>query len=71
MKSLKFSDPLPELILSGVKNTTWRINDDKKLSVGDTVSLKNTSSNEFAKVKIISVKETTFKNLTKEDRGRT
>jgi hypothetical protein len=29
MKQLKFAKPLPQLILDGIKNTTWRINDDK------------------------------------------
>ncbi len=31
MKQLKFSEPLTKLILSGAKNVTWRINDNKNI----------------------------------------
>ena len=69
MKTLKFADPLPSLILSGEKNTTWRIEDEKYLSVNDIVScLKKTDLSKFAKIKIISVKETTFEYLSTEDK---
>lgn len=30
-KTLNFYDNLPELVLSGEKTTTWRINDDKDI----------------------------------------
>ncbi len=39
MKRLRFSEPLPELILSGRKTVTWRINDEKNIQQGDVLSL--------------------------------
>jgi len=68
MKRLKFSEPLPGLVLEGKKDTTWRINDDKDLSVNDILSLCFNDEREFAKAKIIWTKETTFGNFTKEDK---
>ncbi|MFC1623537.1 ASCH domain-containing protein [Patescibacteria group bacterium] len=68
MKTLKFRKKLSELILKGGKNATWRLFDDKDLSAGDEVSFVVWETNEeFAKVKIIDVKETTFGELTDED----
>lgn len=68
MKTLKFRNELTKLIISGKKNTTWRLFDDKNLSAGDEVSLLIwESSKEFAKIKVLSVRETTFGELTKED----
>lgn len=68
MKILKFSEPLPGLILNGQKNTTWRINDDKEISIGDKISLCYVNGKEFAKAKVILVNEATFENLTEEDK---
>jgi len=68
MKRLRFSEPLPELILSGQKNTTWRINDDKNISIDDELSLCSNDGREFTRVRVISVKEKTFETLTKEDK---
>lgn len=68
MKTLKFRKALSELILAGEKNTTWRLFDDKDLSVGDIISfLVWETLEEFARVKITSVKESTFGKLTDED----
>lgn len=39
MKSLKFDHKLAQLILDGEKTSTWRLFDDKDLSVGDEVKL--------------------------------
>lgn len=39
MKSLKFEHELAQQILKGEKTSTWRINDDKDLSVDDKVVL--------------------------------
>ncbi len=58
---------LPERILRGEKTSTWRIDDDKDLSINDPISLCDKESKEFATAKIISVKETTFEKLTAED----
>lgn len=67
MKRLRFAEPLPGLVLNGVKNTTWRINDDKDLSVGDELQLCYVDGREFAKAKIIKVRETKFQDLTQDD----
>ena len=69
MKKLKFSEPLPELILKKEKDTTWRINDEKELSTGDELSLCHNSGEEFARAVVLWIKETTFENLTNEDYG--
>jgi len=68
MKRLKFSDIHIKPIINKDKNITWRINDEKKLSVGDVISCCDVMGKEFAKGKIISVKESTFENLTDEDK---
>ncbi len=58
MKTIKFSDPLPEMILKGEKNVSWRIGDEKDLSAGDVVSLlRKPELKEFARVRIMEVKE--------------
>ncbi|MBW2970375.1 ASCH domain-containing protein [Candidatus Woesearchaeota archaeon] len=68
MKYFRFSEPLPELILSGKKTSTWRINDEKNIVVGDVVPLWRKDGSEFAKAKIISVDEVEFGNLSDEDK---
>lgn len=67
MKTLKFADPLVPLVLSGQKTITWRLNDQKDLTVNDTLSCLRLDGSEFAQAKILWVKTTTFKNLTLED----
>ena len=67
-KQLRFAEPLPNLILSGQKDTTWRINDDKEISTWDKLSLCYNNKQEFAQAEVIRVKETTFQNLTHEDK---
>ena len=39
IKSLKFESHLADLILSGQKTTTWRLFDDKDISIGDSLEL--------------------------------
>lgn len=39
MKTLKLDHALAKLVLSGEKTSTWRINDDKNLSVNDDIEL--------------------------------
>jgi len=68
LKRLKFSEPLPKLILNGKKNSTWRINDDKNILINDLLSLCYSGGREFAKAKVIFVKETNFENLTEKDK---
>ncbi|MBU1111769.1 MAG: ASCH domain-containing protein [archaeon] len=68
MKNLKFHPSLIEKILSGHKVTTWRLFDDKDLTKGDNlIFLNSDTKEEFAKARIVSVKETTFENLTDKD----
>jgi hypothetical protein len=68
MKTLKFRKELSELILNGQKTSTWRLFDDKDLSVGDSVSFVVwETGEEFARVELIFVKETTFGQLTSND----
>lgn len=68
MKQLRFAEPLPKLVLNGQKNTSWRINNYKNISAGDQLSLCYNDGQEFAKAEVIWVKETTFANLTDEDK---
>ena len=68
MKSLKFRPYLVQLILDRVKNTTWRLFDDKDIKEGDELLLFNWETlEEFAKAKVVSVKEKRFNELTEED----
>jgi len=70
MKQLKFAPNLPELILSGKKYATWRLSDDPlvaDIQVGDTLSFVG-GEREFAQAFVISTKETTFANMTEEDK---
>lgn len=67
MKTLKFREPLPEMILRGDKTKTWRINDKRGISKGDELSLCYNNAVEFAKAKAVHVTEKTFAQLTEED----
>ncbi|MBU0708677.1 ASCH domain-containing protein [Patescibacteria group bacterium] len=70
IKTLKFANKdLVQLILSGKKTCTWRLWDDKELTVGDKLTLINrTSGSEFARAKIISVVEKPMRLLTNKGR---
>lgn len=68
MKPLKFAEPLPEKVLSGEKDTTWRIDDEKGITVNDKLSLRYTDGEEFGRAEVLWVKKTTFGRLTEEDR---
>jgi hypothetical protein len=68
MKRLKFSEPLPKLILEGKKYATWRINDDKNLVASDIIALCHSNGMEFARAVIETVEEKTFGDLTDEDK---
>lgn len=67
MKILKFSEPLPELILNGKKKCTWRVNDEKGIKDGDALSLCRNSGEEFASAEVTGVKEKAFGELAEED----
>lgn len=68
MKTLKFDQTLVPLVLSGEKNSTWRLFDDKDLSTGDDLILMNKQTGEeFSKAKIIWVSLKQLKDIVDED----
>ncbi|MDD2657645.1 MAG: NUDIX domain-containing protein [Candidatus Pacebacteria bacterium] len=70
MKTLKFAPHLVEKILSGEKNSTWRLFDDKNLQEGDELIFINKETGEqFGTAKITSLKTKTLGTLTDDDRA--
>lgn len=70
MKNINFAANLVPLILSGEKTSTWRLFDDKNLSVGDEITLTEFGKDEpFATAEIMGVKILTFGELTEEDKS--
>lgn len=70
MKPLKFKPHLVQPILDGTKTSTWRLFDDKDLSVGDELSFINSETGaEFAKARITKVEEKNLGNITEEEWG--
>ena len=68
MKSLKFTHDLAERILAGEKDSTWRLFDDKNLTVGDELALVNRDTGqEFTKAIIISIKEKMMGEIKESD----
>jgi len=68
VKALKFRSYLVQSILDGVKDTTWRLFDDKDIQEGDKISLLNwVTLKEFAKAVVVSIKEKSFSELSEED----
>lgn len=68
MLSLKFTQSLISQILSGEKDSTWRLFDDKDFKEGDKVSLVNKETlEEFGIAKIISTREKKLGELTDLD----
>ena len=58
MKIIKFAAALVPLVLSGEKNVTWRLFDDKNLSVGDDLEFINRDTGKvFGYAKILKVWE--------------
>lgn len=69
MKTVKFRPDLVPLVLSGEKDSTWRLFDDKDLRVGDEIELLVFVTLErFATATITKVMEKSFKDLTAEDK---
>lgn len=63
-KQLHFALNLVPLILNGQKTTTWRLWDDKDLSVGDTLEMRESKTERhFATATITSVQFLTFREL--------
>ncbi len=58
MKTLKFKAHLVEPILAGTKNVTWRMFDDKNLTVGDELEFVNKETMEkFANAVIVGIRQ--------------
>jgi len=69
MKILKFRDYLVPLVLSGEKDSTWRLFDDKDLGVADDIELQVFVTNQpFAKATITRVIEKRFGNFSETDK---
>ena len=69
MKKIKFQNSLVALVLSGEKTSTWRLFDEKNLSVGDTINLVEFGKSDvFAQAIITGVVQKKFKELTKTDK---
>ncbi|MGM0482621.1 MAG: ASCH domain-containing protein [Patescibacteria group bacterium] len=67
-KTLKFRDHLTKLVLSGEKDVTWRLFDDKNLSEGDEVDLVNWNTKEvFGKAGLVNVYEKKLGDLEEKD----
>lgn len=69
-KTVKFIPQLTELIKNGSKTTTWRLFDDKELTVGDTLKLATRDGEkvtEFGKAIITKVSIRTISTLKPED----
>lgn len=68
MKTLKFADHLVPRVLSGEKDSTWRLFDDKDLTEGDNLVFINKDNGEqFGTAVILSTKEKKLKELEESD----
>ena len=71
MKELRFRHELVPLALSGEKTSTWRLWDDKAISVGDVIACVDFETGEvFACALVTDVVEKTLGSLTEDDRHR-
>lgn len=68
MKTIKFREKLAKEILNRKRTSTWRLFDDKNISIGDKVSLVIwETGEEFAKAIVTNVKEISFGELKEKD----
>ncbi len=68
MKTLKFKDNLVPLVLSGVKDSTWRLFDEKDLQKDDElIFINKDTGDEFGKALIISTREKRLMDLIDSD----
>ena len=68
-KILKFAPPLVPLVLSGKKNSTWRLWDDKNITEGDLFDfLDSNTKQKFAEARIIKIVEKPIGELTEDDK---
>lgn len=67
-KSIKFRDHLVKLVMSGEKDATWRLFDDKELSEGDVIDLVNWNTKEvFGEAKLTKVYEKKLGDVEESD----
>lgn len=68
MKTLKFHQHLAREILEGRKTATWRLFDDKDLTIGDGLDLIEwESGKKFAEAEITDSREKNFEEIEKAD----
>lgn len=68
MKTLKFKPDLVPLILSGEKDSTWRLFDDKDLKEGDELQFMNSETDEvFGIASILFTREKKLEDLNDLD----
>lgn len=68
MKTLKFKDYLVPSVLSGAKDSTSRLFDDKDLKEGDSLILINKDTgDQFGKAYIVSTREKRLDDLQESD----
>jgi len=68
MKTLKFKHEFAKEILEGRKTTTWRLFDDKDLTIGDELELLDRDSGEsIGKAVIADLLNKKIKDLTVEE----
>ncbi len=68
MKVVKFKKHFISEILSGSKNTTWRLFDDKDLSVGDEIELvEKESLSKFGEAKIVDIVNKNIEELSPQE----
>lgn len=68
MKTLKFKNHLVEKMLNGTKTVTWRLFDDKDLTVGDELTFINSDTGEeFAEATITEIKEKKLGEVEESD----
>lgn len=68
IKILEFRPHLIQDILEGRKTVTWRLFDDKNLSAGDRLLLRDwETGKDFAKAEIVSVREKKLGELEEAD----
>lgn len=68
MKIVKFRQHFIPNILSGAKNTTWRLFDDKALSIGDEIELVDfETKSKFGTAKIVNMIEKNIEELSRDE----
>ncbi len=68
MKTLKFKPHLVEQILAGTKTATWRLFDDKNLTIGDVVDfLDKETGDRFGSAVLTDIRTKTLGTLIDSD----